>query len=98
MEMGCTDNKDSVCLFAGRSKQRHSSTRKKKARVVGNLCGIVFTVSEQRTMYLGALWFFLPLLMLRVIKVRVRALDARSRFFLLTQVCECLSVVLFQYV
>lgn len=49
-------------------------------------------------MYLRALCFFLPLLMLRVIKVRVAALYARSHFFLLIQVYECLSVVLFQYV
>lgn len=66
--------------------------------MVRNLCGIVFTVSKKRTMYLGALSFFLPVLMLRVIKVHVIALYALPHFFLLTQVCECLSVVVFQYV
>lgn len=49
-------------------------------------------------MYLGALIFFLPSLMPRIIKVRIIALYALTLFFLLTQVCECLSVVVFQYV
>lgn len=85
-----------VCLFVD---QRHGSTWDDKGtRMVRNLRGIVFTVSKKRTLYLRALSFFLPVLMLRVIKVRVTALYAPTHFFLLAQVCECLSVVVFQYV
>lgn len=96
--MGCTDDKDSVCLFVVDQSKDTVALGMKSLHMVRNLCGIVFTVAEKRTMYLGALCFFLPLLMLRVIKVCFTALYARSHFFLLTQVCECLSVVLFQYV